>query len=488
VNRAQRHVIRRECIDIVVAGTESDGLALQGKVAELCRNWLAPALDEAFERVAPGGEHWQFERIEVDAGSFTPETFEREFVAAVTAAVEKRILVQKEGTTIPEHATGGELTRQTGAQSIHAAFLYFLATGALPWWCHLPAGRTLEAMVCEGWGGEGPAGPPRAAMLDLFAAPVVRLRLARQFSAGFLGMLLERLAPGAPAALRDFEHSARPGAPGAAPHDLSEHAWVAAFACLAARRSITQANVLDAWAAIAPADGTGVAGPAAECADDLSPEAPGEKMSGIEHGATRSASLSAEARAGWEHGAWRPEGATVAPLASGGAELDLREGVYVGCAGLVLLHPFLPTLFERLRVCADGELAQPDRALALLHFLATGETSAPEHALVLPKMLCGLEPAALAGQPVGLGEQDRLEALELLKSAIGHWDALGDTSPDALRGTFLVRPGKLSRRDDDDLLQVELQAYDVLLGRLPWGIGPVRLPWMKRFLWVEWPY
>jgi hypothetical protein len=78
--------------------------------------------------------------------------------------------------------------------------------------------------------------------------------------------------------------------------------------------------------------------------------------------------------------------------------------------------------------------------------------------------------------------------MALLAAVIGHWSALGDTSPDALRGTFLARPGKLSRRGDEDLLQLEPQAFDVLLGQLPWGIGTVFLPWMKRFLWVEWPF
>jgi len=77
----------------------------------------------------------------------------------------------------------------------------------------------------------------------------------------------------------------------------------------------------------------------------------------------------------------------------------------------------------------------------------------------------------------------------LLQAVIGHWDALRNTTPDGLRGTFLTRPGKLSQRPDGDyLLQVESQSFDILLERLPWGIGVVKLPWMERMLWVEWAY
>ena len=83
-------------------------------------------------------------------------------------------------------------------------------------------------------------------------------------------------------------------------------------------------------------------------------------------------------------------------------------------------------------------------------------------------------------------EAEQAEADLLLAAVIDHWTALGDASPDALRGTFLTRPGKLSRRGDDDVLQVEPQSFDILLDRLPWGIGAVRLPWMTRPLWVEW--
>jgi hypothetical protein len=167
-------------------------------------------------------------------------------------------------------------------------------------------------------------------------------------------------------------------------------------------------------------------------------------------------------------------------------EIDLEEGIFLNCAGVVLLHPFLPRFFEGLGIAQDSKLLQVDRALGLLHFLATGNRIAPEYELVLAKLLCNLPLDTPVESRIELTAAEIDEAEAMLCAVIRHWDALGDVSVDALRGSFLVRPGKLSRRGDDYVLQVEQRAYDILIDRLPWGISLVQLPWMQRLLWVEW--
>ena len=126
--------------------------------------------------------------------------------------------------------------------------------------------------------------------------------------------------------------------------------------------------------------------------------------------------------------------------------------------------------------------------MCLLHFLATGHRFAPEYDLLLPKVLCNVALEAPADSRIELDEAEQEEAVTLLEAVVRHWDALGGTSVDGLRGSFLVRPGKLSRRGNDYVLLVEPRAYDFLLDRLSWGIGLIRLPWMERTLWVEWRF
>ena len=137
-------------------------------------------------------------------------------------------------------------------------------------------------------------------------------------------------------------------------------------------------------------------------------------------------------------------------------------------------------------MAAGDKLLQPERALCLLHFLTTGQILAPEYELMLPKILCNVPLDSPVESDVELSAIEQEEAAVLLEAVIRHWEALRNTSPDGLRETFLLRPGKVSLRDGDWLLQVEPQSFDILLDRLPWGISMIKLPWMKRMFWVEW--
>lgn len=168
---------------------------------------------------------------------------------------------------------------------------------------------------------------------------------------------------------------------------------------------------------------------------------------------------------------------------------ETAEGIYVENAGLVLLHPFLPRFFDTLGITIGEEIVQPERALSLLHYLTTGQITAPEYELVLPKVMCNVPLSTPVRAEVEITENELNEASALLAAVIKHWEVLQNTTPDGLRGTFLVRPGKLSMKEDGDwLLQVESRTFDVLLEHLPWGISMIKLPWMKTMLWVEWSF
>ena len=70
-------------------------------------------------------------------------------------------------------------------------------------------------------------------------------------------------------------------------------------------------------------------------------------------------------------------------------------------AGMVLLWPFLETLFSRLELLTQerlfGDEAQRQRAMALLGFLVDGDGDPPEWRLTLAKLLCGALPQAPYG-------------------------------------------------------------------------------------------
>jgi hypothetical protein len=166
-----------------------------------------------------------------------------------------------------------------------------------------------------------------------------------------------------------------------------------------------------------------------------------------------------------------------------------KGGLFGRHAGLILLHPFLPTFFQRCGLWINGTFTHPQarqQAVFLLYFLATGEKEGPEYELLFPKLLCGygLEDAMPAR--IGIPEACWAEGQELLQNALLQWDKLKNTSVDGLREGFLQRTGKLLRQNDRLQLMMEMSAIDVLLDYLPWGIGLVKLPWYKEIIYVEW--
>ncbi|SFW12349.1 contractile injection system tape measure protein [Chitinophaga sancti] len=164
-------------------------------------------------------------------------------------------------------------------------------------------------------------------------------------------------------------------------------------------------------------------------------------------------------------------------------------GIFLIHAGLVLLHPFLGSFFKKLGLINNqvfiDSVAQ-EKALYLLHYLATGERETPEHALVIPKLLCAWPLGKNLAHKIELSPEECAEADALLEAVIEHWDKLQRTSVDALRDSFLQRNGKLFTLNEQTFLQVEQQPLDILLDYLPWSISHIRLPWMKQILRVEW--
>lgn len=162
---------------------------------------------------------------------------------------------------------------------------------------------------------------------------------------------------------------------------------------------------------------------------------------------------------------------------------------YIGNAGLIILHPFIPTLFEALGLIhnqAFCDIAARDKAIQLLGYLAGGQTALPEYDLILPKLLCGMLPVQVTDRFVELTPSEKAEADHLLAAVITHWSVLKNTSPDGLRANFLLRQGKLSWEQEGWRLRVSQEAYDMLLNSLPWGISLCRFSWMPWVIKTDW--
>ena len=165
------------------------------------------------------------------------------------------------------------------------------------------------------------------------------------------------------------------------------------------------------------------------------------------------------------------------------------EGIFVQYAGMVLLHPFLSTFFKRLNLTESGNFKNSacwQKAMLLLHYLATGSATAQEYELVMPKVICAW-PLQQAVSFTGTTTAEELEEADnLLQSVIAKWDKLKNSSAAALQENFLQRNGKIFTKNETLFVQVETGSLDMLLDFLPWSISIIKLPWMLEMIRVEW--
>lgn len=472
------HIIRQQHLHVDLNGSESDGRALQSRLSDLYHHWLMPALERALDRCAPPDAHLYIDRLEIDAGTLSLDRLEHDLADVVAQAIEKLIPTQPPSVQLVPTANLIVGEYRTTQQAIQEAFLYFLKTGSLPWSFHLPADQTLEQAVLNSWQESTPVNvdfrsinePIRFAL----ASPNARKRLVLQFSSAFLKRIVSRLfAPGKSIDIDQIlEILHRFAIKSEAVTYLERQLWETVFGYVAAEKPISEEAVIrQTWRNLPMSIRKNE-----ELAKSLERHWPGLTTFPLADETSEKHSNVAKSPVKLDTTRLSPE-----------TRLDTKEDLYIDNAGLVLLYPFLPQLFSALGMTDAEKLLEPDRALSLLHFLATGQLIAPEYKLLLPKLLCNVVLDVPVDSNVVLTDAAKEEAEALLGAVIRHWGALGNTSIDGLRGEFLVRPGKLSVRYDGDwLLQVEASTVDILLDQLPWGIGMIKLPWMERVLWVEW--
>jgi len=177
-------------------------------------------------------------------------------------------------------------------------------------------------------------------------------------------------------------------------------------------------------------------------------------------------------------------------MAKQSAEKELDQGVFTDHAGLILIAPFLPRLFDRAGIVKGNSITNPDMAVCLLHYLANGSNGqAGDIELLFSKILCGIPvDFSYDTSRIRLTPEIKSEADNLLEAVISHWAVLKKTSAEGLREAFLTRSGKISRKQKHWLLQVEQRPYDILLQQLPWNIRMIQLPWMPQMLITEWAH
>lgn len=491
----QRHIIHRQVIELRLA-SRNDAFRIQSRASQLFQQEVAQRLDEHFSRLGLGESMLRIPRLEIELGRISLENLDRDFVNLCALSIQReveRILRQAGLETATTRETGNG--REPAGVLISAseyrlqALRLFLVEGIVP-----PPfqGKRWEALETEWMEVLEYQSQSAIEMLRDLAAriPLSMERMARQFSPQWIEALLKRLMeqespiqptearqqpdPG-PAANRLETLPALPQLWWRAlpePIRLQLRNWLASQAqpppFTADRTALVrlQAGVLRALLAHPRAQWE------AEIRRLLASMGPSSRPPGQEGTAGHAGQKAS------------PAGASATKTEIAGA-----EKISVRNAGIVILHPFLPAFFESLgyldgRRWKNKELQE--RAMHLLLYLATGEAQLGEYEFILAKLLCGWPQNEAVGRFLVLTETEKQEATALLDAVLKHWAALKSTSQGLLQEGFLQRMGLLRKARDSWKLQLEHQAQDVLLDRLPWGISIIQLPWMMERLTVEW--
>lgn len=165
------------------------------------------------------------------------------------------------------------------------------------------------------------------------------------------------------------------------------------------------------------------------------------------------------------------------------------EQVYIRNAGMILLHPFLATLFARAGLTKDGSFTGEEaqaRAVQLLQYAVTGTEQDPEYELVLNKLLAGLQPGEVLSHSADLQADETELITGMIHAIMMQWDKMKNTSIEGFRNAFLMREGYVFQTEESWVLRVEQRGYDVILQTLPWSFGMIKFSWMTKPLIIEW--
>jgi hypothetical protein len=513
---SNHHRIQRQVVELGLAAA-MPAAESQERLAREMRESVNPRIAAIFDAAAGPHELLRLDRLEIDVGTLGGSDWTSQFRERVAERLEQALsryqptLVSRAGAQEPESpgasASRGLVSRRdtAGGAANQAApgwspnvqlsrlFLFFLEHGRLPWWGTRPErgfAAAFEAAQAEpDWRAVRALAQrdqaARARLIDVLGETLLESAVARWAGLPHAARACAALAPAggthalASAWRRGFwlallDWIFRDGFHGGRERELVRALHAAArSAAGAAAQGITGA--VDAGTT-EPSKASDAARPH----HDL-PSPWREWLETVANDAAPEETRDTRPHADRQPPAPLPAAGRAQP----GAE---AEAIYQPCAGVLLVHPFLESLF-RARGLLEGRVfrdaAARARAVHLVGALGFGLAEMPEYDLVIAKLLCG---HALAEplEPGALDEADMAACDQLLAALLGHWQALRSGSVEWLRGQFFLRDGKLEEVDSGLRLTVERRAQDVLLARLPWGFGVIRLPWMEQKVFVHW--
>jgi len=536
-----RHIIHRQKIILNLSKREHAG-ALQASVSNLMQHDLQAGIDAVFNNAFPGNKIIRIDKLQLNLGDINQQNFENEFKAQLLNELAKGLSQQRDNLNYANSAE--ELSKE---QSLINGLIYFLEKGYLPWYQSATTMGDWEMEILNNFTVRQYHQFFERILLKQHANEVVIQRLVLQFSDKFLGALLSGTMPEFGVSweliykdLALIVHSFSKQATNIVRHKIWQHIFQALpdkkgnelsyhiLEQLAVEFDIKPSNISlkkerelisELKTSIIQVDfqklivclkqkikkdrnkkpdkntkdfneGQSVTDDN-KVAADVSIDQADEDIALRNDGTIRdneTAAINEHDIANDEQVSAKKEKPKPARRKRD-AQVIAGDVIFVNNSGIVILHPFLKACFESLELVDKKKFISDEarqRAVLLLHYLATGETKVAEFNLTLQKVMCGYPLDDTLPDELLLTEKEIAESDNLLSAVTNYWVPLNNTSIQGLRNSFLQREGKLELRENGWLLTIEQKTLDILLGKLPWGISTIRLPWMEQLLNVDW--
>lgn len=481
---SERHIIRKLFIELELP-TQAGAIALQQKVSHLYQEEVVKHLERVFDDLNLNGQILRIPKLEIDLGTIAPDQIEGEFVEKCVVAIQQA--VSEEAISFKSESSSNRVNQ---IADVLNCFTHFLATGTLPWHVPFKSIEDLEEhlqMIMEQQSGQ---------LIEILKVSYdnrtqVLNRLVSQFSDAFLDILLESIFGMRAIDLRDIQSAYlshfQTLSSSQARSSFYQKLFEGLLSTLLGGRKVS-INLVEARQEVET-----------RLNKLLSDAETTIFVQLISEGDIFTTTDLVESFLEKMEKSSSPE-LRLVDYPTKNTELENimdslpsfpTEALFVDNAGLVICAYYLPLFFKGLGLLEEGQFkssVDEQRAVHLTQFLVTGETHPAEFELMLNKVLCGIPLNAPIERFIELTREEQDEAENLLEYIIKYWTILGNTSPEALRSTFLQRRGKLSYEKSRSgwLLQVEKQGYDICIERLPWTISVIKLPWMPEPLQVEW--
>jgi len=171
-------------------------------------------------------------------------------------------------------------------------------------------------------------------------------------------------------------------------------------------------------------------------------------------------------------------------------EIDNGTRFITTLCGLMMLSPFLATLFRRMGLLEKNSFISEAEQLKAYKVLMTipkiDEEKEYEYQDLIPRIITGIAPEDTIHYVPELTEAELTEIRNFLGAVISQWPVMANATVRGFIESFLIRDGKVWK--DGTIWKIEVNGHgaDMIMQTLTWGFSTMKFPWTPYLIETNW--